>query len=87
MFKYTTIATDDGGFELSSLLDEDYHDTSFTIKIDNEVVELWDNMEFLQNDLYHYLNGEHNDYLDDILSNYKEELLEMFDEAFKMRML
>ncbi len=76
MFKYITLATEK----------EEY--PSFDIMIDGEVVESWDSLPYLIEEVYPYLKGEKmDDVLDDKLSYYKVELLEMFEEAFSLGIL
>jgi len=87
MFKLTMICTNDHAYELNALLtNNEYHDVSLEFYIDDENIDTWDNEDYLINDVYPYLKGEkQDDELDDIFSNVKNDVLEIFEEAIRMK--
>jgi len=67
---------------------------SFNINIDSELVECWDNEDYLINILYPYLSGKLDDLteneiveFDSMFSCFKDELLRLFEKAFEMGLL
>ncbi len=91
MFKYITLSTDKDEFRVSSLIvskkDEKlkFDMPSLEILIDGEVTESWNSEPYLIEEVYPYLKGEkENEELDEIFSTYKEEILEIFEEAFSL---
>jgi hypothetical protein len=91
MFAYTTIENEYNAyttFQLSaSLSDGKYHDVNLTIiNVDtNQIEECWDNENYLTDKLWPWLNDNRDDEdLDLQLSSFKQELLTMFQEAFKL---
>lgn len=91
MFSYTTFETDDQSFKLSALLmPEGYVMPSFYNIIDDEIVDEIDSLEYLRDVVIGYLKEElphdHEEwqYCEDTFSNFKEELLEIFNAAEKL---
>jgi len=87
MIKYTTITTEDECYSLSALIiNNEYTMPSLTFKLDGQEVDSWDNEEYLYRELYPYLLGLNDDYdgLDNIFSNVKKQVLEIFEEAIRM---
>lgn len=94
MYKSITIATEQEEFKVSALIISKgkeplkFDFPSFDILIDGAVVESWDSVPYLIEEVYPYLKGEREDEdLDDKLSFFKEELLEVFEEAFHLGIL
>jgi hypothetical protein len=86
----TKISTDDSNFSLDALYNptkDAYEMVSLTIYNDDCTInEIWDNSEYLINTIYPYLLGNIEDLeLDKIISNYKKELLEIFNIGISMK--
>jgi hypothetical protein len=80
--------TEDELFSLSVNLDDDNncYMPSFEIWEEGKLIELWDNVNYLNESLYQWLRGinvEEKEELEDKLSNFKKELLELFKIAIK----
>lgn len=93
MIKGSFVSTDCGSYKFSTLIEENgkYSMPCLEIIIDGETVDIWDNVEYLKNVVYPYLNNEH-ELLEDsdlqvmieTFSNVKEDVKEIFDEAIYM---
>jgi len=100
MIVYKAIETDDGVFRLSDSVENEkfIEMPDFTITKDHKEVDYYDSPYFLLNAVYPYLQNKSNDISKDFLKqdiegmekylkNDKEELLEIFEEAFRIGML
>lgn len=92
MIKYLTISTDCGIYKLSAIeYRGEYVFASLQIGRDSDsTTEYWDNDSFLVEKLYPYLKGEIEapiQEVEDVFSNSKEKVLEIFEEAFKAGIL
>jgi len=92
MFSYTAFETDDGAFRLSANKDNfKFYMPSLFIIADGKIIDEFDSISYLKNIMFKYLKDDlefiDDETLDDLessFSNYKEELLEMFNEADKL---
>lgn len=92
MVKYTVITDDSESYEFRALLNDDgnYEYPHLAFKVDGELTDLWDKDSYLIETLLPYLKGamEENheafNELEDLFSNTKEGVLELFEEAIKL---
>lgn len=86
MVIYTTIATDDESYILSALIEKGmYTMPSLKFMLNGVESDLWDNEDYLINDVYNYLKtGEGSGKLVETFSYVREEVLELFNAAINM---
>ncbi len=94
MLKYITLATEKDDFRITALITSKikepikFEHPSFQFVIDGKETDCWDSEEYLVKEVYPYLKNEvESDEFDDLFSNYKEELLDLFEEAFELGVL
>ncbi len=89
MNKWTTISTEDDSYQISAIFDKDgsYTMPSLAFKLDGVETELWDSEDYLLGIVYPYLKGKLiSTEMDEYFSNVKEDVLEIFEEAIRMKM-